>query len=79
MRGDRRDDDRAAHERPTAGALAEEEEDPDGIEDGFDVTDDAGVQRFHAARDAERQKRVGDAELDDAEIGGDGDVQQRDE
>lgn len=77
MCGNRCDDDRAADERPLRGAFAEKEEDPDGIKDGFDVADDSGGERFHAARDAERQKRVGDAELDDAEVGGDGDVGRR--
>ena len=74
MRSNRRDDDRAARERRVRGAFAEKEEDPDGIEDGFDVADDPGVERFHAARDTERQERIGDAELHDAEVGGDSDV-----
>ncbi len=39
------DDDRAAEEGPVRGAFAEKEEDPDGIEDGLDVADDAGVER----------------------------------
>src|SRR4051812_10019841 len=74
VRDDGGDDDRAAPEGPARRALAEDEEDPDGIQHGFDVADDARVQATHTARDAEREERVGDADLYDAEIGDDGEV-----
>ena len=38
------DDDGAAEEGPGGGALAENEEDPDWIQDWFDVADDARIQ-----------------------------------
>ena len=62
-------DDGAAEEGPARGAFAKDEEDPDGIQDRFDVTNNARVQRTNTARHRGREKRVGDADLDDAEIG----------
>ena len=38
------DDDHAAEDGPLGGAFADEEEDPDGVEERFDEADDAGVE-----------------------------------
>ena len=41
---DGEDDDGAAKKGPTRGAFTEDQEDPDRVQYGFDVTDDARIQ-----------------------------------
>lgn len=45
------DDNYAAKQCPLAGALADEKEDPHGIEERFDKADYAGIKRPCAAAD----------------------------
>ena len=62
------DDDGAAEEGPARWFFTEDEKDPDGIQDRFDVTNNPSVQRPHAARHSQREECVSNAELNYAEV-----------
>ncbi len=68
VKNDAADNDHAAENRPNARAFAEEKKNPDRIQKRFDKTDNARVQAADAARDAGREKNVGDADLKNPEI-----------
>lgn len=67
VKDDGGEDDRAAEDGPVGGAFADEEKDPDRIEDRLDKADDARIERTSAAGDAFDKEDIREADLEDAE------------
>lgn len=68
VKNDSADNDHAAEDRPDARAFLEKKKNPDRIQERFDKTDDARIERTDAACDADRKKDVSDPDLKNPEI-----------
>src|SRR6266568_444229 len=69
MKDHRCDDDRATDDGPARRPFAEEKKDPDRIQDGFDVTDDAGIKRADTAGHRQSEKQISESDLHHSEVG----------
>ena len=78
MCDNRRDYDQAAEDGPVRGTFANEDEDPNGVEERFDKADNASVERTRASGNSLNKKNVGNSYLEDPEERNGTDIEPRD-
>ena len=66
--GDCRDDYESTENRPSRGRFTDKQEHPNRIKKWFKKSDNACVHRADAARNAVREKDIGDADLKNTEV-----------